>query len=196
MTKENIVSKEFKRCECSPDCPEFIPMMRNKRTVRRFKYGHQNKGKNHPKYGKQSSNWKGGRKLHGGYWHIYKPDHPFCNFHGYVYEHRLVMEEYLGRYLTEQEEIHHLDCNRENNRIGNLMLFANHGEHSKYEMGGTIRIDMSTRYCFLCGSTETYITKKGRPHWLRYQNGIICYKCYKKIRRWCLCNEPFFRSDA
>jgi radical SAM superfamily enzyme YgiQ (UPF0313 family) len=37
-------------------------------------------------------------------------------------QHRLVMEGYLGRPLTDNEDIHHLDRNRENNVITNLAL--------------------------------------------------------------------------
>ena len=48
--------------------------------------------------GKRSSNWKGGRKINNGYVLLHKPEHPSSDPHGYVYEHRVVMEEYLGRY--------------------------------------------------------------------------------------------------
>ena len=60
---------------------------------------------------------------------IYEPDHPTCmtsnNWKGYVYEHKYVMEKYLDRALTENEVVHHLDCNKSNNRLGNLLLLSN-----------------------------------------------------------------------
>src|SRR4249919_647432 len=40
-------------------------------------------------------NWKGGRFYDRlGYVIIKKPDHPFCKKNGYIYEHRIVMEQY------------------------------------------------------------------------------------------------------
>ena len=57
-----------------------------------------------------------------GYRMIRKPEHPFSDSKGYVREHRLVMEDYLGRYLEEDECIHHIDGNKSNNSIENLEL--------------------------------------------------------------------------
>jgi uncharacterized phage protein (TIGR01671 family) len=49
--------------------------------------------------------------------------HPFSNSRGYVLEHRLVMEERLGRFLFHDKEVvHHIDGNRENNNINNLKI--------------------------------------------------------------------------
>lgn len=68
-----------------------------------------------------------------GYILIYAPWHPYKAMRSYVREHRLVMEAYIGRYLTVEEVVHHIDGNKQNNHITNLMLFKNHSEHKKYE---------------------------------------------------------------
>lgn len=77
------------------------------------------RGENHHK-------WKGGRKTaSGGYIHVFAPDHP--NAHksgGYVLEHRLVMEQKVGRYLLPNENVHHLNGVRTDNRIENLELWV------------------------------------------------------------------------
>lgn len=79
--------------------------------------------------GNKHCQWKGGRWYKSGYIVIYKPDHPYAQKRvGVVAEHRLVMEEYLGRYLTPKEHVHHINGIRDDNRIENLQLIspANH----------------------------------------------------------------------
>lgn len=77
--------------------------------------------------------WKGGRLINTyGYVMIYSPSHPHCNNHGYVKEHRLVMEKYLGRYLEPEEVVHHRNKNKTDNQIENLGLFKNGGVHTKW----------------------------------------------------------------
>lgn len=72
--------------------------------------------------GERHNNWKGGRlKTTFGYIRVYVPDHPNNRF-GYVLEHRLVMERKLGRYLTEEDVVHHINHNTSDNRIKNLQL--------------------------------------------------------------------------
>ena len=46
--------------------------------------------------------------------------------------HREVVEKHIGRKLTQKEVVHHIDENRLNNNISNLMLFKTTGEHGKY----------------------------------------------------------------
>jgi len=82
--------------------------------------------------GKNNNNWKGGKRKRDGYILIYKPTHPFSMLSGYIYEHRLIMEQKLNRYLTKKEVIHHIDNNKENNAPKNLQLFKNKVQHSRY----------------------------------------------------------------
>lgn len=106
-----------------------------------------------PRPGSGHPEWKGGKTVtRHGYIKVYAPDHPKClrvtanrrakqptgyiRKDCYVWEHRLVMEKHLGRYLTEQEVIHHINGDPADNRLENLQLFANNAEHLAHDLAG------------------------------------------------------------
>ena len=70
-----------------------------------------------------------------GYVLIYQPTHPNADNNGYIYEHRLVMEGILGRYLTKKEVIHHTNRIRNDNKPENLMLFSSFTKHMTFHKG-------------------------------------------------------------
>jgi len=102
-------------------------------------------------------NWKGGKISDGqGYIDIYFPIHPNANFHGYVAEHRLVMEKKLGRYLKSTEFVHHLNGIRDDNRPENLCV-VNKYSHEKhtFEKLQTKRIrELEQTICILKSQKE------------------------------------------
>ena len=65
--------------------------------------------------GKKSSNYKGGTVTKRGYISIYISGKR-------MYEHRHVMEQFLKRKLNVREHVHHINHNKEDNRIENLEL--------------------------------------------------------------------------
>jgi hypothetical protein len=72
-----------------------------------------------------NSNWKGGRSRHkAGYVIVRVPDHPRAGKHPYVFEHILVAEDLLGRYLLDGETVHHRNGVRDDNRPENLELWT------------------------------------------------------------------------
>ena len=83
------------------------------------------------KQGSNNHKWKGGRNVTPfGYIEIMSPNHPNKNYRGYVMEHRLVMEKKIGRYLTKDEIVHHLNGIKDDNRPENLSI-VNKNSHEK-----------------------------------------------------------------
>ena len=81
----------------------------------------------------KNPHWQGGKiKNPDGYVYILMREHPFANNEGYVPQHRLVVEQQIGRYLKPQEECHHLNRIRDDNHPGNLMAFINRSIHQKF----------------------------------------------------------------
>lgn len=76
-----------------------------------------------------SGNWKGGRIVQNGYYMVRCPNHPKAML-GYVYEHRLVMEQHIGRYLEKDEIVHHKNRDKQDNRLENLEILTP-SEHNK-----------------------------------------------------------------
>jgi DNA-directed RNA polymerase subunit RPC12/RpoP len=79
--------------------------------------------------GEFNDNWKGGVTINNGYIMVKCPNHPRANKEDYVFQHILVMERYLGRYLEyygqghpNNEVVHHINHNTQDNRIENLQL--------------------------------------------------------------------------
>lgn len=82
--------------------------------------------------GHKNEMWKGGETVTshtgGGYIKQKAPDHPGSDAGGYVLQHRLVMEQALGRYLLPSERVHHKNGDRTDNRPENLELWVGAGK--------------------------------------------------------------------
>lgn len=107
---------------CSCGCGELINSADSRGRIRIFKNGHNNAGSRHHM-------WNGGKRKIGKYLYILKHNHPFATKQGYVAEHRLIMEDRIGRYLRPDEDVHHINGVTTDNRPENLQLLT-HAEHT------------------------------------------------------------------
>jgi hypothetical protein len=104
-----------------------------------------------PRSGPEHPEWQGGRlKTESGYIKVYQPDHWTCSEQNkrraekagdayyrkqkYAWEHRLIMEEHLGRRLKPSEVVHHKNGVKDDNRIENLQLFSSNAEHLAFDL--------------------------------------------------------------
>lgn len=86
--------------------------------------------------GENNPSYKGGRNNHSaGYCYILMHSHPFCNCRGYIFEHRLIVEKFINRFLTQNEMVHHINKIKDDNRPENLMAFNSNSAHIRFEAG-------------------------------------------------------------
>jgi len=105
-----------------------------RRTMKKHGIARHNQG---AQFGDNNHAWHGGRIVDKtGYTLVYCPEHPYANSGGYVREHRLVMECYLGRLLHRYEVVHHRNGDRSDNSLDNLELFETNALHLKHELTG------------------------------------------------------------
>jgi hypothetical protein len=96
-------------------------------------------------------------------------------------EHRLVMEQHLGRYLTPEEVVHHINGIKDDNRIENLKLITTQSEHLRGHHQ-LLKRDIENRLCWICGK-KTFKDKNGHHRWYKGPNEgeFECENCHRKI---------------
>lgn len=91
---------------------------------------------NASRVGDNNGFWRGGKRTSDGYIQLRvdktDPLQVAMSNNGYVLEHRLVAARRLGRPLTRDEEVHHKNFNRQDNRPCNLAVMSRsiHGRFS------------------------------------------------------------------
>lgn len=124
-----------------------------------------------------------------------KHSHPRSNPAGQVYEHILIMEKHLGRFVATDEIIHHIDKNKSNNTIKNLQLMTHKDHciiHEFYKnmdggisgTGGKIKFIPKEDVIISikdAGIKEVYDIIMDDPHRNFVANGIIVHNCGKSF---------------
>ena len=106
--------------------------------------GHSQKITRRFMIGDKAPGWKGGMIYKRGYVFIYNPTHPHHD-QEYVKRARLEMEKKLGRYLTSQEVVHHINGIRDDDRTENLVILTR-GIHSSIHRKGKRLDKINHRY--------------------------------------------------
>ena len=99
-----------------------------------------------------------------------KEPHPRVRSNGCVTFHTLVAESVIGRYLYDDEVVHHKDEDKHNNSPENLMVFRTQEDHARFHSGkyeslvensdGSWSCNIGKQYCVVCG--ETIISNRDR----------------------------------
>ena len=111
--------------------------------------------------GSGNPRWKGGRNIVNGYVVLSINGHP-------VKEHRLVMEKHLGRALTSDEVVHHINGIKSDNRIENLVVM-DAVVHSRMHNPPMKKWSRKHDACVDCGRAEVPHGGHGR-----------CWRCYSR----------------
>ena len=105
-----------------------------------------------------------GRKVirTGGYVWVYCPSHPRARKDGYFYEHVLVAEKMLGRFLEPGEVVHHKDEDRTNNSPENLEIFKNNGKHTSFHAQNRVSWDNYGHPCKFDHDAAAKVYEEGK----------------------------------
>ena len=101
----------------------------------------------------------------GDYNYAVVKDHPNATKYGYVLEHRVVIENHLGRLLNSDEVVHHINHNKKDNSVENLEVTtvskhsSMHGKESGKKMVELKCPNCSTIFTRRRGNT--YLCKNG-----------------------------------
>lgn len=100
-----------------------------------------------------------------GYAYFNDKYHPLvCKGSYRIYYHRHIMSIYLGRWINSEEHVHHLDGNKLNNSIDNLVI-CTAAEHTKLHKG-----EILVRKCIHCN--KEFIPSQNRIKFC----SVSCYK--------------------
>lgn len=82
-------------------------------------------------YGAMNGQWKGGRSIASNGYILIRvgKEHHLADVRGYAYEHRIVAEHTLGRPLRLDEEVHHINGDKQDNRAENIQVNESRAHH-------------------------------------------------------------------
>ena len=138
-----------------------------------------------------------------GYVLVHNKTHPRSFGSGYVYEHILVAEKMLGRFLKKQEIVHHKDGDKKNNKPSNLVVCKNIAEHKLLHRKNKDMRKPNEKNIFIecacgCGGKMRKYDSSGRPR--KYlvghqRKGKLSYDPNAVIPCSCGCGKVILKHD-
>ena len=113
----------------------------------------------------------------GDYNYAIVPEHPHRTKNNYVLEHRVIMENHLGRLLNSNEVVHHVNGDKKDNRIENLVVLLDE-EHAKLHME-KVGHRMVVLRCPWC--SKIFVIRKSQS-FLQKHNKYQCTCCSNQCR--------------
>lgn len=92
---------------------------------------------------------------------VYWPEHPAA-FKGHVYAQRAVVEQHLGRYLTTEEIVHHVNENKHDNSLPNLKVMSREEHTALHHPKAQPLIKLVCPEC-----ARPFYRRRGRTHLVR-----------------------------
>ena len=125
-----MIEQASKMCECG--CGNITNIIKHgklKGNPNKFIHGHHNKIKNYN--GENHPGWRGG-KTNNNYGRIliHYPGHHRANLSGYVLRSILVFEKFWGKEMPPKAVIHHIDENKSNDELRNLLICQDIAYHN------------------------------------------------------------------
>ena|SRR6185369_15528972 len=150
-----------------------------------------------------NSYWKGGRSVASNGYVLIKVGvtHHLADVRGYAYEHRLVAEVKIGRRLLKDEQVHHIDGNKQNNDPSNLEVMPSIAHHRFVERkaGCLLRAPGEINPSILCKCGCGTLLKKfdscGRPRRFIAGHNPHPNPTEKRILKILKSREPVHRSE-
>jgi hypothetical protein len=103
------------------------------------------------------NSWKGGiTKTKSGYVQVLCRNHPKANQRGYIFEHILVAEKNLGKYLPDGAVVHHVNENPSDNSPENLVICESNSYHHGLHRRSRAYIATGNPNAIKCKFCKTY----------------------------------------
>lgn len=119
--------------------------------------------------------------MNNGYIEIMMPEHPNARSNGTILEHRLMAEKKLGRLLTKEECVHHIDGNRCNNSFDNLIVFKTNADHIAFHRGNKMIQEGDVWYCPDKGYVRTELCPICHINY-KDKQADMCIECWDNLK--------------